>query len=72
MLSFHILFPLLPLRPFTIATAVLFPDYIYPYPASAWGPLYASLATYRTLRHEVIVNPNSGPGGPPDVCTVSG
>ncbi|MCJ1389140.1 hypothetical protein MMC18_001994 [Xylographa bjoerkii] len=53
----------------TYATSVLFPNYIYPSSNSssnAWGPLYSSLALNPTLRHEIIINPASGPGGPPN------
>ncbi|MCJ1473856.1 hypothetical protein MMC13_002509 [Lambiella insularis] len=53
---------------FTSATSILFPAYFDPTPSgssNAWSPLYSSLATYPTLRHEVIINPDSGPNGPP-------
>ncbi|MCJ1281674.1 hypothetical protein MMC26_000996 [Xylographa opegraphella] len=53
----------------THTTSVLFPAYIYPSSSSstnAWAPLYSSLALNPTLRHEVIINPASGPGGPPN------
>ncbi|MCJ1431418.1 hypothetical protein MMC27_000771 [Xylographa pallens] len=54
---------------FTHSTSILFPAYIYPSSSSstnAWAPLYSSLALNPTLRHEVIINPASGPGGPPN------
>ncbi|MCJ1385088.1 hypothetical protein MMC17_008206 [Xylographa soralifera] len=53
----------------THTTSILFPAYIYPSSSSsanAWAPLYSSLALNPTLRHEVIINPASGPGGPPN------
>ncbi|MCJ1417310.1 hypothetical protein MMC32_003652 [Xylographa parallela] len=54
---------------FTHSTSILFPAYIYPSSSSstnAWAPLYSSLALNPTLRHEVIINPASGPGGLPN------
>ncbi|MCJ1399433.1 hypothetical protein MMC11_002635 [Xylographa trunciseda] len=65
---FLFLLALLQVQP-THATSILFPAYIYPSSSSspkAWAPLYSSLTLNPTLRHEIIINPASGPGGLPN------
>ena len=47
------------LKPF-----ILVPLYIYPLP-NAWAPLYTAISSHPSLLFQIIVNPNSGPGGPP-------
>lgn len=44
------------------ATAILFPLYIYPFPASLWDPLISAISSYPSLNFQVVINIDSGPG----------
>lgn len=50
----------------TSSVAVLFPAYIYPAgwtTPGAWDPLYNAIKSTPSVTFQVIINPNSGPGG---------
>ncbi|KAE8441933.1 hypothetical protein EG329_004141 [Mollisiaceae sp. DMI_Dod_QoI] len=44
-------------------STVLVPLYIYPSPG-AWNPLFSAVTQHPKLNFTIIINPNSGPGGP--------
>jgi len=49
------------------ATFILLPLYIDPgTPTNAWAPVFSAIAQYPSVQWQIIVNPNSGPGGAPN------
>ncbi|EME38100.1 hypothetical protein DOTSEDRAFT_29691 [Dothistroma septosporum NZE10] len=47
---------------------ILFPLYIYPYPATRWDPLIAAAQQYRDVTFTAVVNPDNGPGADSTGC----
>ena len=60
------LFLLIPLFLFTLPVSSLFillPLYVYPSTsASAWSSVFSAIAAYPTVKWQIVINPDSGPG----------
>ncbi|KAI4219483.1 MAG: hypothetical protein LQ349_008339, partial [Xanthoria aureola] len=57
--------PLLLLLPLASAIDILLPLYLYPSDAAtAWSPIFQTIATHPTTTFQIVINPNSGPGTP--------
>ena len=55
---------LLPL-PLASAIDILLPLYLYPGDAAtAWSPIFQTIATHLNTTFQIVINPNSGPGTP--------
>ncbi|KAJ5168633.1 Cell surface spherulin 4-like protein [Penicillium canariense] len=56
------------------ATGILIPLYIWPADDSTWRPVYNAISSYPDILFQVIVNPDSGPGGTtyPDENLITG
>ena len=55
-----------------LSSFVLLPLYIYPSP-TAWAPVYDAVQNNPTVKFQIVVNPNSGPGAyPPDASYIDG
>ncbi|KAF2718212.1 putative cell surface spherulin 4-like protein [Polychaeton citri CBS 116435] len=47
------------------ATDILLPLYLYPgNDAADWQPVYNALSSYLTVSFKIVIDPDSGPGGP--------